>query len=170
MKWQSGAIRNQSGSPAEFYPPSVPSRGRGVWCYNFCDMPAGRPRTIKSPREMLRKGYAYFEKCRENEEPILVTGLVLALGLSCRDTLIEYGKRPEFADTVKALKTICEGYAETRLYGSNPTGAIFALKNFGWTDKTTVAGDPENPLVHEIRGGMKAAREALYGTPEKNDG
>lgn len=99
-------------------------------------MPAGRPRLIESPEEMLERGYAYFDECREKGDHILVTGLVLALGLSCRDVLIEYGKRPEFTDTVKALKTVCEQYAESKLFTTTPTGAIFALKNYGWTDKT----------------------------------
>lgn len=99
-------------------------------------MPAGRPRLIESPDEMLAMGNAYFDECKAEEKPILVTGLVLALGLSSRESLIEYSKRPEYSDTVKALKTVCENFAENRLYGNNPTGAIFALKNYGWTDKT----------------------------------
>ena len=98
-------------------------------------MPAGRPRTISSPEEMLTRGYEYFENCKEKGEHILVTGLVLALGLSCRDSLIEYGKREEFTDAVKELKSVCENYAENRLYSNSPTGAIFALKNYGWIDK-----------------------------------
>ncbi len=135
----------------------------------FYKMPAGRPLAISTPQEMLERGYAYFADCQKNENPILVTGLVLALGLSCRDTLIEYGKRPEFSDTVKELKTVCENYAENRLYGTNPTGAIFALKNFGWTDKsqTELTGPAGGPLQHEIRG-MKAVRAALYGEEQKN--
>ena len=98
-------------------------------------MPIGRPRLIDSPEQMLEMGNAYFDECKANEQPILVTGLVLALGLSSRESLIEYGKRTEYSDTVKALKTVCENFAETRLYGNNPTGAIFALKNYGWSDK-----------------------------------
>lgn len=113
---------------------------------------------------MLERGYAYFADCQKNEKPILVTGLVLALGLSARQSLIRYEEREEFSDTVKILKTVCENYAENRLYGTNPTGAIFALKNFGWTDKsqTEISGAAGGPIQHEIRG-MKAVRDALYG-------
>ncbi len=39
-----------------------------------------------------------------------------------------------------------------------------APKKYG--DKITHQGDSENPVVHEIRG-MKAVREALYGSAEK---
>lgn len=117
-------------------------------------MAGGRPRIVESPDEMLAKGTAYFDECRAKGEPILVTGLVLALGLASRETLIDYANRPEFTDTVKGLKTVCEHFAETRLYGNNPTGAIFALKNYGWTDKTqTELSGPDGgkiPLSLEI--------------------
>ena len=98
-------------------------------------MPGGRPRLIDSPDEMLTRGQAYFDQCTADEKPILITGLALALGLSGREALCEYGKRTEFSDTVKELKSVCEQFAEARLYANNPTGAIFALKNYGWIDK-----------------------------------
>lgn len=94
-----------------------------------------RPRIINSPEEMLERGHAYFDECNSKGNPILVTGLALALGLSSRESLIEYGKREEFSDTVKSLKMVCENFAENKLFSSNPTGAIFALKNYGWTDR-----------------------------------
>lgn len=128
-------------------------------------MPAGRPLAIKSPEEMLERGHAYFEDCAANDKPILITGLVLALGLSCRETLCEYGKREEFSATVKSLKSVCENYAESRLFGNNPTGAIFALKNYGWIDKIGLTGADGGPIQHEIIG-MKAVREQLYGKGE----
>ena len=101
---------------------------------------------------MLNRGYEYFDECRANESPILVTGLVIALGLASRETLIEYGKRPEFTDAVKELKNVCENYAESRLYANNPTGAIFALKNYGWSDKTQqeLSGPEGGPIQAAI--------------------
>ena len=98
-----------------------------------------RPRLINSPEEMLTKGYEYFDECKTNGNPILITGLALALGLSGREALSEYGRREEFSVAVKELKSVCENYAENKLFsGNNPTGAIFALKNYGWTDKHDV--------------------------------
>jgi DNA-packaging protein gp3 len=99
-------------------------------------MQVGRPRTIESPEEMLRLGNAYFEECRINDSHILITGLAMALGLSGREALSEYGRREEYSVTVKSLKSVCEQYAENKLFGNNPTGPIFALKNYGWTDRT----------------------------------
>lgn len=107
-------------------------------------MPAmARPRLIESPEEMLERGHAYFDKCKAEESPILITGLALALGLSGREALSEYGRREEFSATVKELKSVCEQFAETRLFSGNPTGAIFALKNYGWTDKQDIAHSGE---------------------------
>jgi transposase len=36
-----------------------------------------------------------------------------------------------------------------------------------WKDRQTVSGDPDNPLVHEVRG-MRAVREELYGEAAKS--
>jgi len=110
-------------------------------------MPAGRPRLINSPEEMLNAGYAYFNECKLNETPILITGLALALGLSGREALSGYGRREEYSATVKELKSVCEQYAENRLFSNNPTGAIFALKNYGWTDKLALGGADDLPPI-----------------------
>ena len=95
----------------------------------------GRPRKIKSPREFERLAGAYFQKCEAEGEPALLTGLILAVGLSARESLDEYGRRPEFYDSVKKAKLRIEMEYEKALRSRNPAGPIFALKNFGWTDK-----------------------------------
>lgn len=76
----------------------------------------------------------YFDECVKTEQPFTITGLALALDTT-RETLLDYQKKPEFSDTIKRGKTRVENYAEQRLYAGSPTGAIFALKNFGWSDK-----------------------------------
>jgi hypothetical protein len=116
------------------------------------DVQVGRPRIFDDPNEMLKLGNAYFEQCRISEEPILITGLALALGLASRDSLSDYGRREEFSSTVKALKMVCENFAERRIYGNNPTGAIFALKNYGWIDKQQVesSGIDGAPIQSEV--------------------
>src|SRR5690348_2640756 len=101
---------------------------------------AGRPLKFKSAAEITFRAEEYFAAQRDAEKPITVTGLCLALG-TIRHTLDDYqsgkydDKDPDFSEAVKKAKLVCENYAESRLYGNNPTGAIFALKNFGWTDK-----------------------------------
>ena len=67
------------------------------------------------------------------------TGLALYLGFSSRPSMVAFGKKNrEFKEILeKALLRVEMGYEE-KLHSSNPTGAIFALKNsiYGWTDNT----------------------------------
>ena len=96
----------------------------------------GRPPMYKTVDEMQKKIDQYFIDCEEKELPLTVTGLAIALGFTTRQALINYEAKPEFVDAVKRAKLIVESFAEKMLYlGKTPTGAIFALKNFGWTDK-----------------------------------
>lgn len=80
----------------------------------------------------------YFLACEAEDKPFTITGVALALGLCGRDSLTEYGTRKEFSATVKKIKSRCEHYCELQLFGKNPVGAIFALKNYGWKDKSEV--------------------------------
>lgn len=105
----------------------------------------GRPRKIKSVRQFEEKAEAYFRDCEAKGEPVLLTGLILALGLSSRSALDEYAQRPEFLNSVKKAKLRVEMEYEKALHSRNPSGPIFALKNFGWTDKQDV----------ELSGGVK---------------
>lgn len=97
-----------------------------------------RPRIIKSPEEAEALADQYFDECKTQDRPITVTGLALALGLNGRQQLMDYENRPEFTDTIKSLKAYVEMGYEERLASGAAAGAIFALKNFGWTDKQEI--------------------------------
>ena len=99
---------------------------------------AGRPRIIASPAEMDRLVDEYLQACAEAEEPITLTGMILHLGLSSRQSLDRYADRPEFSDAVKRAKLAIEHEYERRLDRTHPSGAIFALKNMGWSDRQVV--------------------------------
>ena len=108
-------------------------------------MPAGRPLKFDSAHQINSIADNYFAECVEKEEPITITGLCIALGFTSRKVLMEYedGKYdsydPEFSNSVKCAKMRCEQYAESKIFSlKNPAGAIFALKNYGWTDKQEV--------------------------------
>jgi hypothetical protein len=102
-------------------------------------MPAGRPRIIESPEEFEALAKAYFSDKYTNNQPITISGLALAVGLSSRESLDEYGRRPEFSDVVKQAKLRVTQAYEERLWGTSPTGAIFALKNIAsWRDQQDV--------------------------------
>ncbi len=112
--------------------------------------PVGSPPFYKTPEELQKKILQYFkngyrkvkrkvkgEKGRwvEIEVPkITITDLVIYLGFADRTSFYDYEKKKKFAYTIKKARTFIEREYEEQL-DINPVGAIFALKNFGWTDK-----------------------------------
>jgi hypothetical protein len=94
-------------------------------------------------------------------EPATVTGLCLFLGFASRSSLDDYEARQEFSDFIKRARMRVEHAYEMKLHGDKNTGAIFALKNMGWKDKTEVESKNVNlnsePLTpHRIREISKA--------------
>lgn len=91
--------------------------------------------------EYFAKGVPLKEKVITNQTTIQVpvptiTGLVLYLGFSDRKSFYEYEKKPEFTHTIKKARTRIENNYEELLLMGGGAGAIFALKNFGWKDKS----------------------------------
>ena len=98
-------------------------------------MAGGRPLKFKDVKELEKKINDYFDNTPEEE--ITITGLALALDTD-RQTLINYQNREEFFDTIKKAKTRVELSYEKSLRKNGRTGDIFALKNFGWSDKQEI--------------------------------
>lgn len=121
----------------------------------------GRPLKFQSVEEMEKLINAYFDSCfKKNEEtgeaeqiePFTVTGLALAVGTD-RKGLCEYAERPEFSNSIKKAKAFIENYAEkSALISRNPAGAIFILKNHGWSDtqKLELTGADGGPIDMRI--------------------
>jgi hypothetical protein len=65
-----------------------------------------------------------------------VTGLALYLGFCDRQSMYDYQEKPNFSCTIKRARTFIEHEYEKMLHNGQCTGAIFALKNMGWADKT----------------------------------
>jgi hypothetical protein len=95
----------------------------------------GRPLKFTSVEEVESVVDTYFKENPEDEWT--VTGLCLALDCT-RDTLITYGKKEDFFDTIKRAKLKIHNAYEKDLRKKGRSGDIFALKNFGWTDKSEV--------------------------------
>lgn len=89
---------------------------------------------FSSAEEFQKSVDEYFAQA--GDKPT-ITGL--ALHLDCEiETIKNYQERDEFsAPTKRAYLRVQNGY-EKRMHEGAPTGAIFALKNFGWKDKTEV--------------------------------
>lgn len=88
--------------------------------------------------EIQENGF-YVKKTRPergiNKRPS-VTGLALSLGFCNKSTLYDYQKRQEFSNSINRALTMVEIFYEERLSEASVAGSIFALKNFGWKDKT----------------------------------
>jgi len=97
-----------------------------------------RPPILETPERAQELCDLYFEGCQENDVVPTVNGLCLTLGMT-RETLLRYAEKPEFSDTIKMARTRLEHAWEQRLAGANVAGAIFWLKNQGWSDKTEQA-------------------------------
>lgn len=100
-------------------------------------MTAGRPKKFQSVKELQKKIDAYFVDCEECEEPVTLTGLCIWLDTT-RETLMDYQEADEFSDTIKKAKQRIENAYEKRLIKRGNAGDIFALKQFGWTDKQEI--------------------------------
>lgn len=90
------------------------------------------------------------------------TGLARYLGFESRQSLEDYKSKQGFSYPIKkALLRIEEKY-ENGLFGKNPAGSIFALKNFGWKDKQE----------HEQSGGLtiRFADPGDYVYPSQDKG
>ena len=98
----------------------------------------GRPRKYETPADFDAAVKMYVSKCSSDKDPITWTGMALALGFTSREAIDEYAHYEGFSDSVKRAKLIVQNAYEIRLFGQTPTGAIFALKNFGWSDKREV--------------------------------
>lgn len=113
-------------------------------------MNTGRPRKYKTVASFDAKVEEYIQHCRDEQEPITWTGLALYLGFASRASIDEYAKYEGFSYSIKRAKLIVENSYEKRLHGNNPTGAIFALKNYGWSDRHEVTGPDGERLTIEV--------------------
>jgi hypothetical protein len=93
---------------------------------------AGRPRIYDNVDELDKAIRLYLSK---NKTKLTVTGLALHLGFESRQSFYDYEKDGEFSYTIKKARLTIEAFYEENLLSRNAPGAIFALKNFGWSDK-----------------------------------
>jgi hypothetical protein len=93
-------------------------------------------------------------------EPVLLTGLALFLGFSSKQELEEYERRGRHKLQLRRARLRVEAEYEKRLHQQSPTGAIFALKSMGWTDKVDSALQetrPKNLRIEIVEAGPQVA-------------
>ncbi len=84
----------------------------------------------------------YVADAVERKEPLTIPGLALFLGFVDKRSLYDYQDRKEFSHSVKRARTIIEDATVKRSMGNNAAGAIFVLKNMGYTDRSMTHVDP----------------------------
>lgn len=114
----------------------------------------GRPKKIQSRDILINSINEYFNSTLEQK--ITVTGLCLFLGIN-KDTFYEYAKNEEFGDVITEARMMVENSYELSLRENGRTGDIFALKNFGWKDKT----ESEITFNDSFADQLRKARERL---------
>lgn len=95
--------------------------------------PVGRPRMYARKEELEEQIKEYFVNCYEDRIKLTITGLILFCGFSDRKSFYSYEQNPEFSHTIKKARTLIEMNYELMLQEAFPQGAVFALKNLGWS-------------------------------------
>ena len=91
----------------------------------------------ETPEDFAAKFEEYCQHCDENEnEKPTMSGLAWFMGFSSRQSLWEYRKKEGFEYIANRIALFVEkGYEQQMAQGRGDGGIVFALKNFGWTDK-----------------------------------
>lgn len=98
---------------------------------------AGRPRKWETPQELEEAIENFFFPPTGGERgKVTIAGLAYNLGFESRQSFYDYEEIPEFSYIIKRARLRVETAYEEKLSEGSCTGAIFALKNMGWKDKT----------------------------------
>ena len=120
---------------------------------------------FKDKEELQERIDLFYDMCNDLRVPITYTGLMLVLGLNNKNQLSGLRYHEEYGEIVRSAIASVEFFYETQLSGGKPVGAIFALKNFGWSDRTDVAiadTDPHKVSVREAQlAVLNAVRKSL---------
>ena len=96
----------------------------------------GRAFKYRTTKDLQKKIDEYFAL---NVGSLTISGLTRHIGLMSRQSFYEYEKNSLLGDSIKRARLQIEEYYEKKLLElKNPAGAIFSLKNLGWSDKQEV--------------------------------
>lgn len=141
--------------------------------------PGGRPPMYETVEELETKVLEYFdggyntrqivvgrgEERTIVEVPVItITGIAHFLGFESRQSFYAYEQKPEFCYIIKRARLFIERFYEEQLQVGNTVGAIFALKNMGWTDNRGVEFSGDVGL--SFSQGLKAVGEQLKSQPK----
>ena len=98
----------------------------------------GRPAMYESVEKLEKEIDLYFDALIISKDPPTITGLCLFLGFESRQSFYDYQEKQNFTYAIKKARLKIECEYEKSLHKQSPTGAIFALKNMGWSDRTEI--------------------------------
>ena len=110
-------------------------------------MAGGRPQYYKTPEDLQAAIDAYFA---DPDCDFTITGLAIDCGFESRQSFYDYEKMDEFSYIIKKARAFVERAYEKKLSSNTVTGAIFALKNMGWKDKSEVDQTVTFPSINLI--------------------
>ena len=107
---------------------------------------SGRPPVYESEFDLKEKLIEYFESLQPDTKADppkqaikpTMSGMALFLGFASRQSMYDYASKKEFSYIIKRAQLVIAENYETMLDSKSSTGAIFALKNMGWKDKSEV--------------------------------
>lgn len=117
---------------------------------------AGRPPRFETAEELEQMVLEYFDNCPDKvkinsyeggHKELLeisrpsMSGLALFLGFADRRSLYDYEKHDKYSHSIKIARSLIERFYEvcTQAGAIDKTFGIFAMKQFGWTDKQEVS-------------------------------
>ena len=106
-----------------------------------------RPPKFETPEDFDYIVELYALTCEAKNEPLTIPGLTLFLGFADKSSLYHYQKKKAFTDSVKRARTLIEESTVKRSMGSHAAGAIFMLKNMGYTDRQNIQIDPVQIVI-----------------------
>ncbi len=110
----------------------------------------GRPPKYSDVEKLSDSIDKYFKICEEKKRNPSITGLALYLGFESRQSFYDYEKNEEYSYTIKKARLRIENMYEEKLLSNTVTGAIFALKNLGWSDKQEIDHTVNIPTLPDI--------------------
>lgn len=101
------------------------------------------------------------EAALSEAEPATISGLALYLGFNSLAGFEDYEQNGEFGAALQRARLRLQAIYERRLLQQSPTGAMFALKSFGWDeragDKTGNASALKTLIIEIIDTGFQLA-------------
>ena len=125
----------------------------------------GRPPLFKTYKELQEAINDYFNKGIKKRKVLIgkapnqqaieieiptITGLCYFIGFESRQSFYRLEDNLEFSYTIKRARLFIEKEYEEQLSVGNTIGAIFALKNMGWADKTEIDHNVNIPQLPTI--------------------